>query len=503
MRHHQSTDPDADAALLDILTGPTPQAAAKSFARRDAALDPLLIAAAAASGPHVTRNHYHHDFFPGVMLPKAEGSWDWTKWTGDSSSRPERKHFAYVSRQAPRRQRLQPSITEEGKENDCPREMDPLKPADNLPPVPKKRRPSLANPINSEGRTWSKALSSPDSPPKPGETLVEVKCMARTRIPTPHGPAFLHLYHNNLDAKEHLAIVIDPAQTSDDALSAPPIRSRSLDAVWSETETEVERIIRGAYVGRLSPTLQRPSNPSCHHSTSIPVMTGVPSPLIRIHSECFTGETVGSMRCDCGEQLDEAIRQISQPITLPATSSRKSTVIPGRGAIIYLRQEGRGIGLLSKIRAYNLQDMGHDTVTANLMLGHKADERGYEIAGAILRDLGLGSDHAGLGGVRVLTNNPDKVEALQRENIRVVERVPMIPRSWQNRKPKADAKSLPGDPLIYAPRKQKEMSRVSGATLIGGGAVYGEDLDKYLRTKVLRMGHMLPLWMESPETPLY
>ncbi|KAF9261376.1 hypothetical protein L218DRAFT_1047005 [Marasmius fiardii PR-910] len=84
--------------------------------------------------------------------------------------------------------------------------------------------------------------------------------------------------------------------------------------------------------------------------------------------------------------------------------------------MIYLRQEGRGIGLLSKIRAYNLQDLGHDTVTANLMLGYGADERRYEVAGAIIRDLGLG---------KMLTNNPDKVEALEKEGIRVLERFPM------------------------------------------------------------------------------
>lgn len=198
------------------------------------------------------------------------------------------------------------------------------------------------------------------------------------------------------------------------------------------------------------------------------------------------------MRCDCGEQLDEAIRQISQPIVLSPSALTRSTpvTIPGRGAVIYLRQEGRGIGLLSKIRAYNLQDMGYDTVAANLMLGHKADERDYEIAGAILRDLDLGS---GSEGVRVLTNNPDKVEALAKEGIRVVERVAMIPLSWQHRKTEIDAKQVAPNVLVHqGPR----------ATL-GGHAVYGDDLDKYLRTKVLRMGHMLPLWMEEPEVRIY
>jgi GTP cyclohydrolase II len=137
-----------------------------------------------------------------------------------------------------------------------------------------------------------------------------------------------------------------------------------------------------------------------------------------------------------------------------------------------------------------LQDLGHDTVTANLMLGHKADERGYEIAGAILRDLGLGSE--GGEGVRLLTNNPDKVQALEKEAVRIVERVPMIPRSWQLRQSQSD---LAKHVSVHAEKAEKTM----GATLIGGGAVCGVDLDKYLRTKVLRMGHMLPLWMDNTD----
>jgi len=179
------------------------------------------------------------------------------------------------------------------------------------------------------------------------------------------------------------------------------------------------------------------------------------------------------MRCDCGEQLDEAIRLMSQPILIPSLSPSESpTCIPGRGVVIYMRQEGRGIGLLSKIRAYNLQDLGHDTVTANLMLGHGADERGYEVAIAILQDLGLGSSTG--QGVRLLTNNPDKVRAMEKEGLKISERVAMIPRSWK--------------------KKQEGVEeRKAGATMVGGDAVHGEDLDKYLRTKVLRMGHMLEL----------
>lgn len=320
--------------------------------------------------------------------------------------------------------------------------------------------------------------------------------MARTRVPTPHGPIFLHLYHNNHDSKEHLALVVDPAQFSESSQQlAPPIRSRSLDAVWSEGETDMDRITRGAYVGRLSKTSQIPSSPS--EAQPIVTTDTIPSPLIRIHSECFTGETIGSMRCDCGEQLDESIRQIAQPITISPTSPAFApTTIPGRGAVVYLRQEGRGIGLLSKIRAYNLQDLGHDTVTANLMLGYKADERGYEVAAAILRDLGLGTETG--EGVRVLTNNPDKIQALTKEGIRVVERVPMVPRSWACRQ----ADSALHVHVDKPAESTDDPWSKKGATMIGGNAVYGEDLDKYLRTKVLRMGHMLPLIASGEEDEL-
>jgi len=475
-----------DNALLDALTSPT--LTTRSLPRRDAALDPLLIAAAAASGPHVTRNHYIHDFFPGASHLSEDMTWD--------ASAPKR--VIYVSRQGPRRQRMptSPPTSLEGKENGPTRESETVKSADSLLPLSKKRRPSLQaqSTIDIKPRALTEtipAIQPPASPPK-----LEVKCMARTRIPTPHGTAFLHLYHNNKDNKEHLAIVVDPAQLESLETPAPPIRSQSLDAVWDENETDMDRIIRGAYIGKLSPTEQRTSHPPQvpHPQPPTPSPPQIPAPLIRIHSECFTGETIGSMRCDCGEQLDEALRQISQPIRLPSGET-----IPGRGVVVYLRQEGRGIGLLSKIRAYNLQDMGHDTLTANLLLGHKADERGYGIAGAILQDLGLGFEGAcSSEGVRILTNNPDKVEALKKEGIHIVERVPMVPRSWQARKKAKDAAKTgasEGDQMTSEERG-REMDD-AGATMIGGKAVHGEDLDRYLRTKVLRFGHMLPLWLED------
>lgn len=113
--------------------------------------------------------------------------------------------------------------------------------------------------------------------------------------------------------------------------------------------------------------------------------------IVRVHSECFTGDVLGSVRCDCGEQLDQAMQMIAKA---------------GRGAILYLRQEGRGIGLLDKLRAYNLQDDGLDTVEANLRLGHQPDERDYTVAALMLKDLGVRS-------VNLITNNPKKISELR------------------------------------------------------------------------------------------
>ncbi|HIP71931.1 MAG TPA: GTP cyclohydrolase II, partial [Anaerolineae bacterium] len=126
-------------------------------------------------------------------------------------------------------------------------------------------------------------------------------------------------------------------------------------------------------------------------------------PLVRIHSECFTGDVLGSLRCDCGPQLQQAMQQIAAA---------------GSGIIIYLRQEGRGIGLLDKLRAYNLQDMGYDTVEANLLLGHQADARDYTVAVFILQDLGVRA-------LRLLTNNPAKIAGLEAHGLHVSQRLPL------------------------------------------------------------------------------
>jgi len=127
-------------------------------------------------------------------------------------------------------------------------------------------------------------------------------------------------------------------------------------------------------------------------------------PLVRIHSECLTGDVFTSRRCDCGEQLDHAMRQIAEEPT---------------GYILYLRQEGRGIGLANKLRAYELQDVGHDTVEANNLLGFPADARDFAVAAKIL-------NHFGLSKIRLLTNNPDKFNSLTRHGIEIAERVPVI-----------------------------------------------------------------------------
>jgi len=163
------------------------------------------------------------------------------------------------------------------------------------------------------------------------------------RIPTAHGEFSLCLYANNLDDKDHLALVMG----------------------------EVE---------------------------------GLEGVLVRIHSECFTGDVLGSLRCDCRSQLDQALRMIAGE---------------QRGVVIYLRQEGRGIGLRDKLRAYNLQDQGYDTVEANLALGFRDDERDYAVAAHMLESLKVKS-------IRLMTNNPRKINDLMTHGVKVTERISLI-----------------------------------------------------------------------------
>jgi len=170
----------------------------------------------------------------------------------------------------------------------------------------------------------------------------QLEDLVQTPIPTKHGEFILHYYSNNIDDKEHIALV-----------------KGNVD--------------------------------------------GQEKVFVRIHSECFTGDVLGSRRCDCGEQLDMALQLINKA---------------GSGVLVYLRQEGRGIGLLKKLQAYNLQDKGMDTVDANIHLGYLADEREYSIAALILESLNIKS-------IELITNNPKKIEALKKLGIDVVSRIPI------------------------------------------------------------------------------
>ncbi|MGR9107416.1 MAG: GTP cyclohydrolase II [Gammaproteobacteria bacterium] len=170
----------------------------------------------------------------------------------------------------------------------------------------------------------------------------QISSIVRTRIPTEFGEFMLHYYGNTVDDKEHVALV------------------------------------KGDVCGQ----------------------AGVP---VRIHSECFTGDVLGSTRCDCRDQLHSSMSVIGNSDC---------------GILVYLRQEGRGIGLLEKLKAYNLQDQGFDTVDANIELGHRADERNYALAALILKDLKVRS-------VKIMTNNPNKISELGELGIQVDERIPI------------------------------------------------------------------------------
>ncbi|WRT65599.1 GTP cyclohydrolase II [Kwoniella shivajii] len=529
----------------------------KALPRRDSPMDALMISAVIAGSEKVSRHHFGH----GMSLARtgAYASCDESRPSSPSSHSPK---VVMRSTQAPRSERLRtssqshspsqstsaipipssksssksPSISTSPLSSSIGKDRPKRKMS--MDPTPMSQTLQSASP-SSSSNYFHPSHSSLSILPTPLVTSGKasagkprVRCMARTRIPTPHGETFLHIYHNSVDTKEHLAIVIDPIQLDPRSKKLAPrgrkeIRSKSLDEIWRHGETEMERIVRGAYIGRLLPgqTVSNPSSISEESQNDITMSSDeiqVPQeqedvkPLVRIHSECYTGETIGSMRCDCGEQLDEALRQIALPQHLksqisqqyhqqihhlhdidslptpdPSRSSSPSSTrsVPGRGVVIYLRQEGRGIGLLEKIRAYNLQDLGHDTVTANLLLGHGADERKYDVAAEILRDLDLANQ-----GIRLLTNNPGKVEGLSREGIKIVERVGMTPRDWKcqtestnlNYKEEGDDNNNEGEYHAWRERR-------AGVGLIGAGAAKGAELEKYLRTKVERMGHMIEI----------
>ncbi|MEK7703360.1 MAG: GTP cyclohydrolase II [Myxococcota bacterium] len=184
-----------------------------------------------------------------------------------------------------------------------------------------------------------------------GPDQICVKAVAVARLPSRFGDFHIVAFWNNRDAKEHVALV------------------------------------HGDVIGQ----------------EQVPV---------RLHSECLTGDVIGSLRCDCRDQLEHALRKIGAM---------------ERGAVLYLRQEGRGIGLINKIRAYSLQDSGLDTVEANRALGFRDDERDYAIAAHMLTSLGITS-------VRLMTNNPQKVRQLEEYGVRVADRLPhVMPPNEHNR----------------------------------------------------------------------
>ncbi len=147
-----------------------------------------------------------------------------------------------------------------------------------------------------------------------------------------------------------------------------------------------------------------PSTGLDHVALTMGEMVGPDPTPVRIHSECLTGDAFGSLRCDCGPQLQAALSVIQKI---------------GYGCLVYLRQEGRGIGLKAKIQAYNLQDLGADTLDANLLLGHPADARDYTLAATMLRAVGTDK-------INLMTNNPEKVNQLVSLGIEVVQRLPLV-----------------------------------------------------------------------------
>jgi GTP cyclohydrolase II len=187
------------------------------------------------------------------------------------------------------------------------------------------------------------------------------------------------------------------------AIDAKTIFSRDASAAGLERVAEARVPLAEAENARL--IAFRPGDGGAEH---LAILIGSPDPaapvLVRLHSQCFTGDLLASLRCDCGDQLRGAIAAIARA---------------GDGVLLYLPQEGRGIGLVNKLRAYQLQDAGFDTLDANEQLGFDADERVYLPAAEMLRQLGFGT-------VRLLTNNPDKVAALECYGIRVAERVPHV-----------------------------------------------------------------------------
>jgi GTP cyclohydrolase II len=267
------------------------------------------------------------------------------------------------------------------------------------------------------------AATGPVALPAPGEpTVLRALADPTSEGPLPEPlPAALpadRLGHAALDLCKLAgllpAALIDPGPAP---MDAPDVPIRML-AAWRETAARALRIVGRSTLelpgtGPVRIILFRAPAPAPEH---LALLIGRPedseAPLARLHSACFTGDVLGSMRCDCGEQLTLALDRMSEA---------------GAGVLLYLSQEGRGIGLANKLRAYRLQDAGLDTVDANRHLGFDPDERDWQGAAVMLRQLGIDR-------VRLLTNNPAKREGLDRFGVSVVERVPHhLPANQHNR----------------------------------------------------------------------